>query len=511
MDPRIKAVKKQKANRRCFDCRSRGPGYICLNYTTFICSDCAGIHRESNRRVKSIALSTFDENEINALERGGNEVAWAIWMGSWGGKKAPSFKDDDDGAKLRSHMQRKYVEKRWYVVPDVNSNNSEVNMMGGSVRNLFSLQLDEENKGDNNGSQDAKDLADVNDILNLFSNTTCLPSDGVESSNRTKSGTSTATEPIKKKGRRPRKKALAEGKGEENTRARRRKKVSDDGETLEKTLSFLDSMLAFWWYIWVELFKAPSRLSEMCRGLATSDRKYFILAHVIFGLLSILMFLGRTYSSWYYGVFLPCIVLEALHFWTVKNVSGPKLVALHWGFNQAKKQDSDSGSINNNNGNNNRSSNVNGARKKVGKRVVSVSGSNSSSSSTLNKPSDIALLFTGTHVFSYSHSISNPPHQSVSMAFWLFLTLHTVIWGVLFASECIAVAYSSSGINGTDRKVPNVADRGNQQWVWLWLASFSLMLSVINYASYARAHREVIKSLEERYEDEEQAIEVSMH
>ena len=30
-------------NKRCFDCKERGPQYICLDFNTFICTLCSGI------------------------------------------------------------------------------------------------------------------------------------------------------------------------------------------------------------------------------------------------------------------------------------------------------------------------------------------------------------------------------------------------------------------------------------------------------------------------------------
>ncbi|KAF4323743.1 hypothetical protein BBO99_00000833 [Phytophthora kernoviae] len=62
-------------NRRCFDCNEMMPQYVCLDFNTFVCTACSGIHREFAHRVKSISMSKFTESEVkNMVKFGGNEV-----------------------------------------------------------------------------------------------------------------------------------------------------------------------------------------------------------------------------------------------------------------------------------------------------------------------------------------------------------------------------------------------------------------------------------------------------
>jgi hypothetical protein len=45
-----------------------------MNFGTFVCSRCSGIHRELNNKVKGIGVSNFNEQELNTLNNMGNDV-----------------------------------------------------------------------------------------------------------------------------------------------------------------------------------------------------------------------------------------------------------------------------------------------------------------------------------------------------------------------------------------------------------------------------------------------------
>lgn len=45
-----------------------------MTYGTFVCSKCAGIHRESNTKVKGIGVCNFSDKEIEVLTKIGNDV-----------------------------------------------------------------------------------------------------------------------------------------------------------------------------------------------------------------------------------------------------------------------------------------------------------------------------------------------------------------------------------------------------------------------------------------------------
>lgn len=49
--------------------------YCVINFNIFVCSSCAGIHREMNHKVKGISMSVFTEQELKDLTTHGNAVS----------------------------------------------------------------------------------------------------------------------------------------------------------------------------------------------------------------------------------------------------------------------------------------------------------------------------------------------------------------------------------------------------------------------------------------------------
>uniref|UniRef100_A0A8D1VI32 Arf-GAP domain-containing protein n=1 Tax=Sus scrofa TaxID=9823 RepID=A0A8D1VI32_PIG len=64
-------------NRKCFDCDQRGPTYVNMTVGSFVCTSCSGSLRGLNppHRVKSISMTTFTQQEIEFLQKHGNEVS----------------------------------------------------------------------------------------------------------------------------------------------------------------------------------------------------------------------------------------------------------------------------------------------------------------------------------------------------------------------------------------------------------------------------------------------------
>ncbi|KAK6127126.1 hypothetical protein DH2020_039137 [Rehmannia glutinosa] len=69
----IRGLMKLPPNRRCINCNSLGPQYVCTNFWTFVCMTCSGIHREFTHRVKSVSMAKFTSQEVDALQKGGNQ------------------------------------------------------------------------------------------------------------------------------------------------------------------------------------------------------------------------------------------------------------------------------------------------------------------------------------------------------------------------------------------------------------------------------------------------------
>ncbi|CAJ0630813.1 6641_t:CDS:2 [Entrophospora sp. SA101] len=107
----IRELLKQPANKKCFDCPTKGPVYVNLFNDTFVCAKCSGIHREFNHRVKSILASTFTPAEIESLKNGGN--AWVDFPEP----------DPSDIESIRTLMSMKYKQKKWLDESLLKANN----------------------------------------------------------------------------------------------------------------------------------------------------------------------------------------------------------------------------------------------------------------------------------------------------------------------------------------------------------------------------------------------------
>ncbi|KAJ4958112.1 hypothetical protein NE237_025223 [Protea cynaroides] len=108
----IRGLLKLPANRRCVNCNSLGPQYVCTNFWTFICTTCSGIHREYTHRVKSVSMAKFTSQEVSALQGGGNERAREIYFKEWDMQRH-SKPDTSNVERLRDFIRHVYVDRRY--------------------------------------------------------------------------------------------------------------------------------------------------------------------------------------------------------------------------------------------------------------------------------------------------------------------------------------------------------------------------------------------------------------
>ena len=109
----VESLKKQEANRKCFDCGVVGTTYASLSFGTFVCSQCAGILRGLNFKVKPLGISIFTLNDYEILHKNGNENAKNIWLASYDPflHEKPNPKNYND---VKNHLIRKYKEKKFF-------------------------------------------------------------------------------------------------------------------------------------------------------------------------------------------------------------------------------------------------------------------------------------------------------------------------------------------------------------------------------------------------------------
>ncbi|XP_062168208.1 probable ADP-ribosylation factor GTPase-activating protein AGD14 isoform X2 [Alnus glutinosa] len=108
----IRGLMKLPPNRRCINCNSLGPQYVCPNFWTFICTTCGGIHREFTHRVKSVSMAKFTSQEVEALQNGGNQRARDTYLKDWDLQRQ-RLPDSSKVDKIREFIKNVYVERRY--------------------------------------------------------------------------------------------------------------------------------------------------------------------------------------------------------------------------------------------------------------------------------------------------------------------------------------------------------------------------------------------------------------
>ncbi|RHN52860.1 putative Arf GTPase activating protein [Medicago truncatula] len=108
----IRTLLKLEPNRRCINCNSLGPQYVCTNFWTFVCTNCSGIHREFTHRVKSVSMAKFTSQEVTALQEGGNQRAKEIYFKEWDAQRN-SFPDSSNVNRLREFIKHVYEDRRF--------------------------------------------------------------------------------------------------------------------------------------------------------------------------------------------------------------------------------------------------------------------------------------------------------------------------------------------------------------------------------------------------------------
>ncbi|CAL4930753.1 unnamed protein product [Urochloa decumbens] len=108
----VRGLLKLPPNRRCVNCNGLGPQYVCTSFWTFVCVSCSGIHREFTHRVKSISMSTFSTQEVEALQKGGNQRARELFLKDFDTQKM-RLPDSSNIGSLREFIKAVYVERRY--------------------------------------------------------------------------------------------------------------------------------------------------------------------------------------------------------------------------------------------------------------------------------------------------------------------------------------------------------------------------------------------------------------
>jgi Putative GTPase activating protein for Arf len=103
---------QSEGNAWCADCSTPRPEYLNLTIGTFICENCAAIHRtSSNRRVKDMYARDLTPDDVRRMREVGNDVANRKWLGRWNPREFPEPAPGDK-EHLREFIWLKY-EGSW--------------------------------------------------------------------------------------------------------------------------------------------------------------------------------------------------------------------------------------------------------------------------------------------------------------------------------------------------------------------------------------------------------------
>uniref|UniRef100_A0A1J3ET90 Putative ADP-ribosylation factor GTPase-activating protein AGD14 n=1 Tax=Noccaea caerulescens TaxID=107243 RepID=A0A1J3ET90_NOCCA len=108
----IRGLMKLPPNRRCINCNSLGPQYVCTTFWTFVCMACSGIHREFTHRVKSVSMSKFTSQEVEVLQTGGNQRARETYLKNWDHQRQ-RLPDNSNAGRVREFIKNVYVQKKY--------------------------------------------------------------------------------------------------------------------------------------------------------------------------------------------------------------------------------------------------------------------------------------------------------------------------------------------------------------------------------------------------------------
>ncbi|KAK1929817.1 putative ADP-ribosylation factor GTPase-activating protein AGD14 [Phytophthora citrophthora] len=132
----LNALKKLEANKTCVNCGNYnrfGHQNICEKVRTFVCSNCKSAHQSYSMRVKSVSMSNWTMDEVDALREqngGGNAVAGRVWLGRWDESQMRKPTKDDPLDYYKQFINRVYNDKAFYdedgfsAAPSSNSNSS---------------------------------------------------------------------------------------------------------------------------------------------------------------------------------------------------------------------------------------------------------------------------------------------------------------------------------------------------------------------------------------------------
>jgi len=112
---KLRELAKKPSNKKCFDCGMVGihSNVVLAPYNVFVCTTCAGLHRGLSHKVKTISMTSFTKEEIQAMETGGNKKAAATWLAKYDPEKEPI--KPGDAAAAKDKIIKTFEKKLYYM------------------------------------------------------------------------------------------------------------------------------------------------------------------------------------------------------------------------------------------------------------------------------------------------------------------------------------------------------------------------------------------------------------
>ncbi|EEY60649.1 uncharacterized protein PITG_13386 [Phytophthora infestans T30-4] len=163
----LNTLKKLEANKTCVNCGNYnrfGHQNICEKVRTFVCSNCKSAHQSYSMRVKSVSMSNWTMDEVDALREqngGGNAVAARVWLGCWDESQMRKPTKDDPLDYYKQFVNRVYNDKAFYdedgfsgaaaSSPAATNSSSSRVMAAAPVCNLLDFDTPAQNKATSGG------------------------------------------------------------------------------------------------------------------------------------------------------------------------------------------------------------------------------------------------------------------------------------------------------------------------------------------------------------------------
>ena len=115
----LREMSHRAGNKQCMTCVGHGgraPQYVCVAFGTFVCTACAGVHRDFQFRVKSISSSKFSKEEVQLANEVGNDAARASFLAGWYGtenERSCPMVENTKTAPLKNFIRQVFVERRF--------------------------------------------------------------------------------------------------------------------------------------------------------------------------------------------------------------------------------------------------------------------------------------------------------------------------------------------------------------------------------------------------------------